>query len=348
MMKLVYGAAALTLVGTAFASDTDWSAFDQDVEALATSLAGDSTGPNVGGYLQTFYANTSDTDPDTSDFGIGRARIAITGGREAYTYKVMFDLAADTSAEGSTLIKDAYVNIPVSTVSARFGRFKPAVSRNGLTSASQLFFGTRSPIGQSFNGRQDGVGLYGDFDQLAWALSITDGADGAADEYLIALRISMDLMGEGVGNVEGAYNAGDEIGASASLATFDDGGVDDADGTVFEVHAVSSVYSFGLEYGDIGDAGAAGATSASVLASDSSPLTLSTTYMVVPDAWEVGLRYSDLDDNDAGDSTTILDVGVNHYLDGHNLKWGFGYTSIDADGDDADVDVLSILLTMQF
>ncbi|MFT7676875.1 MAG: hypothetical protein ACI8QC_000851 [Planctomycetota bacterium] len=346
MKKLVFGAAALTLASSAFASDTDWSAFDQDVEALATSLAADHDGPSVGGYLQTIYVNNSDND--ISGFDTMRARIAITGGRGGYTYKMMVD-ASDGSDANSGIIRDAYVNIPVSTVSSRFGRFKPAVSRNGLTSSSKLFFTARGPIGDSFDGRQDGVGLYGDFDQLSWALSITNGFDGLTDDYLVALRVSLDLMGEGVGNVEGAYNAGDEIGATASLATFDDGGVTDGDGTVLEVHAVSSVYSFGIEFGDIGDGGSGATTSATVLANDSSPLTFSTTYMVVPDAWEVGLRYSDLDDDGGvGDSTTITDIAVNHYLDGHNLKWGFGFTSLDFDNDALDTDTLSIQLTMVF
>lgn len=346
MKKLVYGATALTLAGTAFASDTDWSAFDNDssVTALTTSLAAEKEGPVIGGFLQTLYS--LDSDNDVSGFTVQRARVTVDGGRDGYEYHIGYETTQDGIFDDGLV--DAFVTIPVSSISARFGLFRPAISRNGSTSSSRHFFINRSEIGNGFDGRQEGVGINGDFDQLSWWLSLTDGNDGDTDEYLIALRVALDLVGNGVGEVEGAYGGPDEIGAQASISFFDDGSVDDGDGIIIEGNAVSSIYSFGFEFADFSE-GAGGAQTGNnpvgFLANDSSPLAVYGTYMLTPDQWEVGLRYQDVDDTA---DTSLIEVGVNHYLDGHNLKWGFGFRSVSSDNAGFEQDLIQVRLQVRF
>ena len=43
-------------------------------------------------------------------------------------------------------------------------------------------------------------------------------------------------MGNGVGNVEGAYGGPDELSGTVSLALYDDGSVNDGTGTLVEAH----------------------------------------------------------------------------------------------------------------
>lgn len=359
MKKLVYGAAALTLAGTAFASDTDWSAFNQDVaynqdvQSLATSLAAEKEGPSIGGFLQTLYS--LDSDNDISSFSILRARIEVTGGREGYAYKVGYETSTNQ-------LLDAYFVIPVSSISAKFGRFRPAVVRGGLVSNSQRFFIDRSALGAAFEGRQDGIQLSGDFDQLSWWASITNGQDdfaaaanngGDTDDYLFAVRVALDLVGGGINDgVEGAYGGPDEIGAQVAVSFYDDGVFDDGDGFVVEGHVVSSVYSFGFEFADLSDQGASASTATTAgpstslpLGNDTTPFTLYGTYMLTPDQWEVGVRFQDTDD--AFDSTSV-DIGVVNYLDGHNLKWGFGFRTTDSDAEVLDTEIFQFQLSMRF
>ena len=52
MKLLSIGAAALTLSGFAVASETDYSSFDRDIEALVQGRRWTNTGPHISGYMQ--------------------------------------------------------------------------------------------------------------------------------------------------------------------------------------------------------------------------------------------------------------------------------------------------------
>ena len=341
MKKLVISAFALAVASSAQASETsDWSAYDsayaKDAEALASTLTSqDVTGPNIGGYLQTLYNN--DSDNNISGFSVPRARLMINGSRGGYGYMVEYETA------GNVLL-DAYVDIPVNQVKVRAGMFRPSVSRNSQTVAQNLFFIGRSQIGMNWAGRDTGAQVSGEFDALDWALSITNGADGQVDDYLIALRLAFDFMGEGIGNVEGAYGGPDEIAGTAAVAYADDAALTDGEFLLVEAHLVSNVYSFGVEIATTGDASVSG-TRTSALGADSSPFTIYGTYMLTPDQWELGLRFQTLDD--AAD-TNLIEIGVSHYLDGHNLKWTLGFTTVDSDNTAVERDMFQVQLQVVF
>ena len=82
------------------------------------------------------------------------------------------------------------------------------------------------------------------------------------------------------------------------------------------------MYSFGVDVLSLGDApsalpngSATHGTFPTTLEADSSPMSISGTYMLQPDTWELGVRYQDLD-NSADESR--IDVAVINHLDGHN------------------------------
>jgi hypothetical protein len=344
MKLLSMCAAALTLSGFAVASETDYSSFDRDIEALVSGRLADASGPHISGYVQVLYENSGDITVGANDlggFGVPRARVTMKGERQGYGYKVQVDFAS------GTILKDAYVDVPVSNHSVRAGWFRPSISRNGSSSSSKLFFIGRSEIGHLFNERDAGAMFHGEFDQLALFVGLMNGTDGAGDELMTTIRVVFNFLGAGVGNVEGAYGGPDELAGTASIAMYDDGETTDGTGTLIEAHVANSQYSAGVEILDTDNAGAsvtAGAANSFVM-DDTTAMTVYGTYMLTPDQWELGARFQDMDDVD---DTTIMEIGVNHYMDGHNLKYSLGYTSISSDNAAVEADILMVQLQIAF
>lgn len=345
MKLLSIGAAALTLSGISVASETDYSSFDKDIEALVSGQVA-AAGPHIAGYLQVLYQNSGDImvgGNDLGGFDIPRARVSFTGEHGEYGYKVQVDAARSTD-----ILLDAYIDIPVSNVSARAGMFKAGISRGGQLSSSKLFFINRSQIADLFDNRDTGVMLSGDFDQLGWMLTLHNGGDMQGDELRVSGRIEFDVMGNGIGNVEGAFGGPDEMTGTVALALYDDGSVNDGTGTLVEAHMATGEFSFGAEILDSdagGVAGAPGTPSAAAFTGDGTAFSVYGTYMLTPDQWELGIRFQDFDD--AAD-TTQIDVGVNRYIDGHGLKYSFGYTTTSSDTAAFEVDILQAMLQLSF
>lgn len=350
MKKLVCSAIALSLTSaTGLASDDGWSSLDEQVEALTSSLSAQGGGaPAISGRVKVLYQNSGDIavgDNDLGGFDIADARVKLTGQRGDYSYVVQTDLA--DNGGGSNLL-DAFTDFKVGgSVGARVGQFKPGVLRSGLVSSGKLFFVDRTANGAGWGTRRQGFMLSGDFDQIGWWLTVQDGSDGNGDELFAALRVAFDFLGEGIGeeDVEGAYGGTEDPTGTVALAIFDDGELDDGDGTAFEAYVATNTYSFGADIVDYGDDGYTAATDGPSIFMDSSPFSVFGTYMFSPMAWEGGLRYSDLDDD--AEDTTKIDVAVNRYLDGHNLKWTLQYSMFDFDDAD-DIDLISLQLQVGF
>ena len=67
----------------------------------------------------------------------------------------------------ASILKDAYVDIPISNVSARVGYVQGRHQPQRFEQLqSKLFFINRSQIGDLFDNRDTGVMLSGEFDQL--------------------------------------------------------------------------------------------------------------------------------------------------------------------------------------
>jgi phosphate-selective porin O/P len=360
MKKLVYSALALSVTTAgAFASDSDWSNLDQEIEALTASNVLDTTGPKFSGRVRTYYESSGDVSVgdgpnDLGNFNLRETRLKMTGSRGDYGYTMQVEFA------GGISLLDAFLDFPLGgQVNGRFGQFKAGFSRSGLLSGGNIFFVDRNIIGNLWSGRRQGFMLSGEFDQLGWWLTIQDGGNvGSAsagdpgDEYLITAKIAFDLMGEGANaKNEGAYGGTEEPSATAAIGFYDDSNVDSGDGTLLEFHGGTNVYAFGLDILDVGDGLVASNGNAvaspfnTTIAGNTTPISLFGTYMLQPDTWEIGVRFQDYDNTANEDK---LDIGVINHIDGHKLKWTIQYSTTTSDVAANEVDWIAIQLQLAF
>jgi len=347
MKTFIFSATALTLTSFALANDSDWSAYDLEAEALASSLQDDNGGIGITGFIDTYFVNSGDTTPDTQGFTVPNARVRMAGSNAGYGYNIEYDFM------GARLL-DANVTFMIGEINATMGAFRAPLSASGLRDTEDLFFVNRSIIGNATSARQNGVMLNGSFDEkINWALAVQNGADGTADEHQITARGTFDFMGAGHGAdaTEGSYGGNDDMNGTVGVSFGDDGGL--TDGGFFGVDATVSTgqYWVSLEIADF-DAGYAGtgseAVGANVLtgAADQSPMVLAGGWMLTPNEWELGIRYSDWDDGAA--DTTSLDFAVNHYNSGHDVKWTIQLSQVDSDSAALDGSAIQAGVTVSF
>jgi len=324
MKKLTCSAIALTMTCAAgFASDSEWSALDQEVGALASTLSLDG-GASISGLLQSAYV--SDGDTDTGGWSTYEARLAVDGSHGDYGYHVDFDFADDG-------LRGAYATWGMTdSVSAQMGQFRASVCNDADTDEGSMKHFAHSAVGAAFTNFSSGLGLSGAMSDISWALSIMNGEDGTGDELATVLRASMDLMDGGEGGMD----------VSASVAIVDDSGVtDDAGATVIEVNAGNGTWGIGIETADAGAGGSGSLGTA--LEADSGCMVINLSYNIDAN-WEVAVRMTDLDDAAGTEGTEIT---ANNYLDGHGLKWQIGMVEADNDAG-ADTSAMLIGLTVAF
>jgi len=354
MNKLVYSALAMTLCSMPSLATDNWSALDQELNSLATSLsAQNSGGPKVGGWvISSFRASSDDAlqigGEDLQGFQLENVRLEVTGDAGSdYSYKVSFELNS-----GTATIRDAYARFKVAEgVFGTMGRFKPAVAQSGLSGNNRLLFLERSGLGDVFDVRDLGIGFNGEFDVIEWWLSATNGTDGQADEYKFSARLRAALMGNGTGKVEGAYGSGGETNLSAGLAYQDDGGIDDGTLFVVEAQLTSGPFSLAAEAVDFDDSATGFGIDNPVLdqfgivgtdVADTTPWDVTGSYMFT-DMYEAAVRYQDMDDTE---DTTAWTVGINRYVQGHDIKWQIEWHHVDTDNAAGEFDVLGIGLAV--
>lgn len=336
MNKLVCSALAASVVGaTGFAgTGTDsWASLDRELESLSTSLAAQSGGPQIGGWLISSLDMVEDAiaGPPVDDslgFNLRSARINVSGNVADYGYRVSMDLA-----DGSAELKDAYATFKLGdAVTGRMGQFKPPTLSSFLIERNRLLFLDRTINGSTFD-RDLGLQLSGDFETVGWWLAAQNGADDQADEFLFTARVAVDLMGEGVGAVEGAYGAPD--GTALTVAAFwqDDGSFDN--GTRIGAEARLTAGPF---------AGAAELVDNDEDLGDNTPWNVTVSYLF-HEQYEAALRWEDLDDSA---DTTRITIGVNRYVLGHDIKWTLQYSTGDSDDSALEADAISLGLAVSF
>ncbi len=362
MNKLVYSAAALTLVSApGVASENEWSSLDQEIASLTSSLNTQNTGPKVGGWIISSWRFSDDIDADPSTpssddengFQLDQARLEVSGDAgSGYSYKISVELAesetisasgVDTNGDTFTFttstgqlatLKDAYATWKIGDmVTGKMGQFKQPFLRSGLVSDNKLLFLERTLLGELFSGRDLGIMFSGQFDTIDWHVAAQNGTDGIAEEYLFTGRVTANLMGAGVGKVEGAYGAGEETNLTAGVAVSDDGAFSDGMALAGEVAMTTGPFALAAEIVDLDtDIG------------DATPWDVTGSYMFT-DMYEVALRYEDVDDSD---NTTLWRVGVNRYTQGHDIKWMAQFASSDSDLAALEVDEFALGLVVSF
>jgi len=350
MRKLVYSAVALTLVSApGFANENEWSSLDQEINNLSTSLsAQNAAGPKLGGFIKTSFRYSDDTDalfggpPNDEDevgFKLDKARVEISGDLgQDYSYKLSFELT-DSSPP---IVRDAYVSWKIAeSVKGTMGRFKKPFLRSGLVSDTKLLFYDRSGLGGFFDVREEGLMFSGNFDTIEWWVAGQNGLDGKQDDWNYTLRLVANLMGAGVGKVEGAYGAGEETNLTLGVAYGDEQELDD--GAMIGVEAAMTAGPFSLAGQVVDfDKGTAGSfpskdggdvhygssnSFVSVDPADSTPWDVTGSYLFT-EVYEAALRYEDADDDD---STTAWSIAVNRYIQGHDIKWTLQVLVTDSD-----------------
>lgn len=329
MNKLVYSSLVLTLVSTpGFA--TEWANLDQEINNLNASLnAQNATGPKMSGWLRSRFLDNGDTDEQ--GFQLDAVRLELSGDAGSdYGYKVSFDLAG-----GAAELKDAYATFKLGDMaSAKMGQFKTNFLRSSTVAQNRLVLLDRTLLGQAFNVRDLGLELSGNFETIGWSLSGQNGSDGLTDDYTINAKISADLMGGGIGKAEGAYGANDGTALSVGLAyqKLDDAGIPlDETAIGLEAGMTMAGFSAAAEMVDLDEANV-------------TPWDITLSYLFTQN-WEGAFRYQDLDD---ADSTTVMTLGVNYYIAGHDIKWTAQYDTTDSDDASLESDQISLGLGVSF
>jgi hypothetical protein len=353
MNKFVHSAIALTAVSaSAFATDNGWVSLDQEINNLNASLsAQNATGPKVGGYVKVRYQNSGDvvvtdpvsgTDHDLSGFQLDNVRVEIAGDAGSdYSYKVSFDIAS-----GTALLRDAYAKFQIGEqVYGKIGNFKANFLRSSTVADNKTVLLDRTILGNGaqWNTRDLGLEVGFGYDTLTFTVSAQNGTDLAGDELELCAKVGLNLMGGGVGKVEGAYGAGDQMALTAGLGYLSDSNLDNSAVIGLEVALTSGPFSIAGEMAtlDTDDSVAFGPGGA-LSTSDSSPWDITGSYLF-SDMWEGVVRFEEPDD---ADNSNVMTFGVNYFVSGHDIKWTAEYIAFTTDNAIGDVNVIAVGLAI--
>lgn len=354
MNKLVYSAIALTVVSaSAFATDNGWVSLDQEINNLNASLsAQNASGPKVGGYVRSRWESSSDVqvpddfnaeNHDLSGFSLDNVRVEVSGDAGSdYAYKVSFDLASGTAA-----LRDAYVQFKIGdSVMGKMGQFKANFLHTASVGDDKLVLLDRTVLGgiPTWNSREPGVELGFSYDTINVTVSGQNGTDGAGKEYELVAKVSANLMGGGVGKVEGAYGAGDATALTAGVSYLNDSNVDKSSTIGVEALLTSGPFSIAGEVVifDKNGVGYVDAGTPVTFFADASPWDVTGSYLF-SDMWEGAVRYEDLDD---ADNTSLMTLGVNYFVSGHDIKWTAQYQKLTTDNASGDVSIVALGLNL--
>ena len=349
MNTFITSAIALTAVSaSAFATDNGWVSLDQEINNLNASLsAQNATGPKVGGYVQARWENSSDiqvgdpvseTNHDLSGFRLSNVRVEISGDAGSdYSYKVSFDLAS-----GAAVLKDAYAKFKIGDqVTGKIGQYKANFMRSSTVGDNKLALLDRTIIGSGteWNTRDVGLEFGFAYDTINATVGVQNGSDLEGKEMELCAKATINLMGGGVGKVEGAYGAGDAMALTAGVSYLNDSNLDNGSCIGFEVELTSGPFSLAGEMVALDkDNSIAFGPGGALATTDSSPWDVTGSYLF-NDMWEGVVRYEDLDD---ADNSTQVTFGVNYFVSGHDIKWTAEYVDFATDNVVGDAKVIAV------
>jgi len=367
MKKTICRALAIVIASSlayAGSESEEWLSLDKELAKLNSSLVPQGGGAmEINGFIRSSYVNGQDlAAEDTGGFSIDNARLIVHGSVGDYGYYVslegsnapqFYDVAAgpglieveDITGMGDQVgVLDAFGSWNINDqIALRMGQFRPQVLHSSQLDPSNLLFIDRTVQGLTFAGRDIGVEISGTFDQLSWWIGAQNGQDNMTDELAYYARAEFEAMGEGWGDVQGAFGAPEDNCLTIGAAFYSDQTMDDEDWDIISVDAgwTGSGFSASGEFvnyaEDIFDGG-----------SDSSQWNATLAYLFAPE-WEGAVRYEDLtEDNILGQEAQLITVGINRYVSGHDVKWSLNWTDINysasASSDDVGDDTAVIQL----
>jgi hypothetical protein len=356
MNKFVFSTLATALVGaTSFANDTAWPELDRELAALSNApLTQDAGGLSVSGWLIAAITSADaavDGDPDQLGTGVAASRVNLSGSLgNNYSFALGWDFTdagelyapqgVPVATNGVGGLTDAYASFGVADgLDVTFGIFRRTFLRSSSIQRNRTLFIDRSALGGAHSGRDAGIGLSGNFNKVNWELTVMNGADGQTDEFAYSLHVDMDVIGSSSGN-EGALNAAEGTNLNIGLSYLDDGsevGGVDLDDTQTAVYAALTTGAFSAAIEMVQNDDDNG---------DNSPYSIGLGYLFGGN-YEVAARWDDHDDDDPS-NTTRMTLGVNRYIDGHDIKWQLNYSTGDSDDDSEAPDEIALGLACGF
>jgi len=363
MKKTIFRALAIVVASSlayAGSESEEWLSLDKELAKLNSSLAPQGgSAMEINGFFRASYLNSSDFgEDDLGGFSIDNARFKIHGDVGDYGYMLEYEASTGAHAlipflgsldygplgyfgyAGSVGMLDAYAYWNINDqIKLQLGQFRPRVLHSSHLDPSDLLFIDRSIQGMSWAWRDSGLEISGAFDQLSWWIGAMNGLDSIVNEMSYYARVEFDAMGEGRGDVQGAFGAPEDNSLTIGAAFFSDQTVDgfDADAYAIDAGWTGSGFSASGEFVNYFE---------DFFTDDSSQWNMTLAYLFAPE-WEGAVRYEDLDeDNVFGADTAIWTAGINRYVQGHDVKWSLNWSNFDvSDGStDASEDFTAIQL----
>jgi len=337
--------AALTPFAVAF-QDTaepteevdEWTDLDREIQALDNLDFYDEPAAELWGYTRVSLFQQDDSS--AAGVNLDNLRLNLTGSVSDYSYRITTDLAP-----GHLDLQDAWLSVPVGDqVAFTFGQFKFPMLRSGLVEARDLLLIARTRNGIYWSRRDQGVMANGHHGRFHWALAGQNGYDGISDRWTVTASARVNVIGEQELPWEGAYGA-----QSLTRLTFGAGVSDDqasSHGTAVAVDAylVHKRFSLQAEWLDYarGYSNPDGIPESDKIPEleeqygSTSPWSVTASYMLVQDKFELAVRYDEFDDVHEPEDfrRRTLTVGSNLYIEGHDLKWQLNYAAAHKGGDD--------------
>jgi len=326
-------------------------------------------------YSADDIATGGGNNPDTSGFNFNDADAAFWGNQGAYKWRLAVDIddndaGAAAGGHNAIVLEDAWVGWTCSDyLDAMMGQFKPRLLHSSVVDPEKQIMIDRTVIGSALDFHDDGVAVSGSLDYFNYYAGILDGQNGHERNHMYYARGEYQI-GSGAGEYEGATGSSDQLNATIGVTVLHDdtNGDLDADGskdnTSFLADFSGNVSQFGFgfdvamldndtflatspDYSNLSDssdgtgAPLATPTPALVLFGDSTPWSLTGSYMLNSE-WEFAVRYEDLDNGDqGGPGNTVVSVGADWYK-GTYSRWQAQYSIISADGNFNDGNILEV------
>jgi hypothetical protein len=357
MNKFVLGALALSAASSpALATTDNWSVVDKDLESLATSLAPAANGASVSGFIRSSYATSSDLPAggvggnDLGGFSMDDARLLFTGGIANFNIVVETEASTDgdqgvygqTGTVTALFVLDAYASWNITEeLKLQMGNFRAPFLASSHRAENNLLFIDRSLLGTDWAGRDMGIELGGNWGMWGFMAAIQNGVDSAGDDLAMSARVYVTPMGQ-MATHEGSLGATGDPALTIGAGYYnDDGTIDNRTAFCVDAAFTVGIFSASAEMVDY-DQGIGLTVPADVVA-DATPWNVAVGVMAIPDQLEFGVRYEDLDD---AEDSTVITIGANWYMQGHNAKWQANYSTADSDDVARDGDVIQVGLTV--
>ena len=327
-------ACLVAAAGSAFGGNgedkNDWLELDREITNLHRSiLAQDDNNLRFG--LDLIVSGATSDDPfyqiagdDLAGFQLRRARLTARGNVGNASYKISGELSS-----GTLTLRDAYASWKLSDASTtRFGRYKTPLLWGGFSSAFYELFHDKTITSGQNDDRQIGVYWNHSIGQWSWILNAQNGVDGQSDDLFFVGRIQYDVLGDtAFGKYHGAYGYDDHVQLSVAVSAADDQGIDDGTLTAAEVGLVTNGFSLradAVQYDEDYDDPLALLDPDEILGTskaDTSPFTVTGTYLFGNSRWELIGRLEEFDDDM---DTSRASGGLIYYSEaGPEGRWAF-------------------------